>query len=285
MSSELTLDASRDEAVPRQPEAAIWQEVECGHYTADLAQWEALSRPGARVLELGCGSGRVALHLAGLGREVWGLDHDPALLAELGDRAVSLGLELRSELGDATAFSLNQRFDAILAPMQLANVIGAGGPRRMLRSASAHLAPGGVLALSLLAGSDVDDLVGAGRLTYDALPDVRKLDGWVYSSRPVDAELVSSSLVVRRVREVVSPAGDLRERVHEDRFELFELEHFERDAADVGLIQQRQSQVPPTSTDTGSSVLVFERAEVARSRRSESDARSKATPVSADGAA
>ena len=71
-------------------EAAIWHDVECGSYTADLELWEELSGEGAAVLDLGCGTGRVALHLARRGRRVTGLDRDPQLLAALELRA---GLE------------------------------------------------------------------------------------------------------------------------------------------------------------------------------------------------
>ena len=45
---------------------AIWLEVECGAYAADLALWSELAREAAGpVLELGCGTGRVAVHLGG----------------------------------------------------------------------------------------------------------------------------------------------------------------------------------------------------------------------------
>ena len=51
----------------------IWHEVECGSYAADLALWSELAAEVAGpVLELGCGTGRVALHLAAEGREVTG---------------------------------------------------------------------------------------------------------------------------------------------------------------------------------------------------------------------
>jgi tRNA G46 methylase TrmB len=44
---------------------AIWHDVECGSYQADLPLWEELAqRAQGAVLELGCGTGRVALHLA-----------------------------------------------------------------------------------------------------------------------------------------------------------------------------------------------------------------------------
>ncbi|MGH2988067.1 MAG: class I SAM-dependent methyltransferase, partial [Solirubrobacterales bacterium] len=53
----------------------IWHEVECGSYTADLAVWSGLASEAAgQLLELGCGTGRVALRLAGDGHAVTALD-------------------------------------------------------------------------------------------------------------------------------------------------------------------------------------------------------------------
>ena len=63
---------------------AVWHDVECGGYAADLPAWAELadSAPGP-LLELGCGTGRVALHLARSGHEIWAVDADPALLEAL----------------------------------------------------------------------------------------------------------------------------------------------------------------------------------------------------------
>ncbi|MFM9139047.1 MAG: hypothetical protein ACKOTH_00540, partial [Solirubrobacterales bacterium] len=51
--------------------AAIWHEVECGGYEADMALWERLAArfPGP-ILDVGSGTGRVALRLATAGASV-----------------------------------------------------------------------------------------------------------------------------------------------------------------------------------------------------------------------
>ncbi len=85
--------------------AAIWHDVECGAYGADLSLWEELAeRAGGPVLDLGCGTGRVALHLARRGHAVTGLDREPDLVEELNRRAE--GLPARALTGDAREFSL-----------------------------------------------------------------------------------------------------------------------------------------------------------------------------------
>ncbi len=77
----------------RAAKAAIWHEVECGGYAADLPVWEGLAADAAGpVLELGCGTGRVALRLAGRDREVWAVDADASLLEALQARASAQGL-------------------------------------------------------------------------------------------------------------------------------------------------------------------------------------------------
>ena len=70
---------------PRIAEAVIWHDAEYGGYAADLRLWERLAgeHPAACV-DLGAGTGRVALHLAAAGTSVTAVDDDPALLAALG---------------------------------------------------------------------------------------------------------------------------------------------------------------------------------------------------------
>ena len=59
----------------------VWHDLECGGYDADLPLWRELAREAAGgVLDVGAGTGRVALDLAAAGHDVTALDLDPALL-------------------------------------------------------------------------------------------------------------------------------------------------------------------------------------------------------------
>ena len=99
----------------------VWHDLECGVYAEDLRLWRELAGDGP-VLDLGCGTGRVAIDLATRGVPVVGLDHDPALLAALAARAK--GLPVETVCADARAFDLGRRFGVVLAPMQTVQLLG-----------------------------------------------------------------------------------------------------------------------------------------------------------------
>jgi SAM-dependent methyltransferase len=194
---------------PPADEAAIWHDVECAGYTADLALWRELAREtDGPVLEIGAGTGRVTLDLAERGHRLTALDREPALVAELARRARDRGLRVDATAGDARSFALGRRFSLVLAPMQVTQLLGgSGGRRSMLAAVRGHMEPGAVLALALadpLDGLPLNDAL-------PPLPDVRELDGWVYSSRPVAMRETAEGIAIERVREAVSPDGSLRE--------------------------------------------------------------------------
>jgi len=87
--------------------SVIWHDVECGAYAADLPLWEELSAEAeGLVLDLGCGTGRVALHLARRGHAVVGLDTSPDVILALGDRAKELPVD--SAVGDVRGLSFRR---------------------------------------------------------------------------------------------------------------------------------------------------------------------------------
>jgi SAM-dependent methyltransferase len=234
--------------------SVVWHEAECGGYEADLPLWLELAEDGVgSVLDLGCGTGRVAVHLARRGHSVTGLDVDPALVAAFEERAQ--GLPAIAAVGDATDFGLETGFDLILAPMQLLQLFeGAEQRTACLRCVAAHLTPGGLAAFAI-----VESMPEPVEMA-PPLPDVREVDGWVYSSQPVDARLERGSIGVRRLRQTVSPQGRLEEELHEVDLRALDAATLESEAGDAGLVPAGRRTVLATDAHVGSTVVLLERA-------------------------
>jgi SAM-dependent methyltransferase len=232
---------------------AIWHDAECGAYDADLTIWEEFAEAAnGAVLDLGCGTGRVALHLARRGHEVVGLDSDPDLIATLTARAQ--GLPLRPVLGDARAFELDTDIALALAPMQLVQLLADRDDRlECLGCVAAHLLPGGRVAMAIVEGLP-EESEGP-----PPLPDVREVDGWVYSSLPVEAVDIGEEIVIRRLRQTVSPAGELQEEDNEIRIRTLSAATLEEEGMECGLVPLARRRIPPTDLHVGSTVVVLGR--------------------------
>lgn len=233
--------------------ATIWHDVECGSYAADLPLWgELAERCGGPVLELGCGTGRVALHLARRGHEVIGLDVDPELLAVLASRGADL--PVRALEADAREFELEEQASLVLAPTHLLQLLPDAAARgECLRRVAAALRPGGVLAAAII--EEMPDPDGA----PPPLPDVREVDGWVYSSLAVEAAIGPGEIVVRRLRQTVSPEGAFNEEPNEVRIATFAAAALESEAAAYGFVRAGRREIPATDIHVGSLVLLLEK--------------------------
>ncbi|TNF32271.1 MAG: class I SAM-dependent methyltransferase [Deltaproteobacteria bacterium] len=118
---------------------------------AELGFWRRACGGARSLLELGCGTGRLAIPLAAGGLEVTGLDAAPAMLAAGRDRAARVGAPVRFVLGDMAGFDLGERFDAVVVALNsLLHLHTRAALEGCLASVRAHLAPGGVFVLSVL---------------------------------------------------------------------------------------------------------------------------------------
>ena len=235
-------------------ERVIWHDVECGGYGADLPLWRELAaRCGGPVLEMGCGTGRVALDLSRRGHSVTGVDTDPRLVTALRERAH--GMDLRAEVADARALELPAEFALVAAPMQVLQLLGEPGDRSAaLASAERCLIPGGLVAVSIVEG-----VPGGGGEMAQPLPDVAEIDGWVYSSLPLEITDEGEWMRVTRLRQIVAPAGDLTEALDEMRLAVLDAGTLEDEARAVGLRPAGRREIPDTDTHVGSAVVLLAR--------------------------
>lgn len=234
---------------PARDSSVIWHEVECGSYAADLSLWEKLvGEAKGPVLDLGCGTGRVARHLTRRGHEVVGLDANPAFVTELvrnGGAAV---------LADARDFALEREFGLVLAPMQLVQLFGGSDERvACLRCVERHLADGGLAAFAIVESmpAPVD--------AAPPLPDTREVEGWVYSSLPIEAATQAGTIRIRRLRQTVSPGGELSEEVDEVVLRSLDAATFEREAVRAGLQPAGRRPIAATDEHVGSTVVLLSR--------------------------
>jgi SAM-dependent methyltransferase len=100
--------------------------------------------PGARVLDVGSGSGWTALFLAEAGHDVVGVDLVPANVALSRTRAERWRSPARFEVADMEALELGETFDVALIFDALHHV---RDHRTALAGVARHLAPGGALVL------------------------------------------------------------------------------------------------------------------------------------------
>ena len=108
-------------------------------------------KPGDSVLDLCCGTGRHAVHLARAGLKVTGLDMSEKYLAAARSAAENAGVDVRFVHGDMRDIPFREEFDAVV------NMFTAFGyfdseadDQRVLDGAAAALKPGGRLLLDLL---------------------------------------------------------------------------------------------------------------------------------------
>jgi SAM-dependent methyltransferase len=235
---------------------AVWHDVECASYTADIDLWRELAgSAGGPVLDVGCGTGRVALDLAERGHDVTGVDSDPALIRALSERARERGVRVHAEVADARALALGARFALAISPMQVVQLLGGpAGRAAMLESLRLHLRSGGVAALAL---ADPFEGIPAGELE-PPLPDVREEHGWVYSSMPVSVRAEGQTTAIDRLRQVVSPRGELTESMVTIELDSLAPSDLEDEARAAGYEVRERRSVPPTPDYVGSTVVMLE---------------------------
>jgi SAM-dependent methyltransferase len=178
-------------------------------FTDDLDFYAGLAgTQGGRVLELGCGSGRILVPLARAGHHVVGVDTSPHMLALACEKLATAGPEVaRARLvqGDLRYFELSERFDlAIVAVKTFAYLITRHDQQRALAAVAAHLRPGGLLVIDLL--NPTPDWLSrpAGSVRQDVFGHLPSGASVARTETMVSTDLATQVRVIRSAYETVS---------------------------------------------------------------------------------
>jgi SAM-dependent methyltransferase len=129
-------------------------------FTEDVPFYENLARlVDGPLLELGAGSGRVAVPLAKAGFDVTGIDNSPSMLAQAKRRQKAAGrLEgrLKLQAGDMTSFDLGRQFALVyVAANTFQHLLTTDDQLACLQRARDHLQPDGLFAFSVRSPTSV----------------------------------------------------------------------------------------------------------------------------------
>jgi SAM-dependent methyltransferase len=113
------------------------------HGEADLVEALLRESGGTRVLDAGCGTGRVAIELAQRGFTVTGADADASMLAAATAKAPALSW-LEADLADLDD-RLDAEFDLVVLAGNVMIFLAAGSEQRVLSQLVDRLVPGGLL--------------------------------------------------------------------------------------------------------------------------------------------
>jgi SAM-dependent methyltransferase len=230
--------------------AVVWHDVECGSYRADLPLWEELAAAaGGPVLDVGAGTGRVALHLARAGYDVTALDVDAELLAELCSRARADGLDVPTVVADAADFDL-AGFALVAVPMQTIQLLRERAG--FFASARRALVPGGLVALAV--ATELETFEGTSHLPD---PDVSEHDGTRFVSQPTAVRAVPGATRIERLRQTIRPDGERRAAHDVVELAAVTVADLEAEGAAVGLCPEPARTIAPTLEHVGSEVVLL----------------------------
>ncbi|MEN9504336.1 MAG: hypothetical protein RI958_262 [Actinomycetota bacterium] len=150
--------------------------AEAGDDIAGEARFiDAMVPRHARILDAGCGPGRVGAHLHGVGHEVVGVDLDPVLVeaAKL-DHPGPIWLVGDLSQLDLPSLGIAEGFDVVVSAGNVMAFLDPTTRRTVLARLADHLRPGGRLVTGFGAGRDYhfDEFLGdaaAVGLTADVL--------------------------------------------------------------------------------------------------------------------
>ena len=156
---------------------------------------EEARRSGGPVVELGVGTGRIAVPIASDGIRVIGVDSSPGMLGVCAERAALAGAEIDLRLGDLRDPPVDERVPLVICPFRsLLHMEADGDRRRALRAVRRLLGSGGRFVFDVFAPSQ-EDIVETNGRWLEREPKIYERADWderartlTLSVRGVDSE-------------------------------------------------------------------------------------------------
>lgn len=190
---------------------ARYYDLEFAAYTADIDLFEQFARrAGPRLLELGCGTGRVLVPLCQRGLAVTGVDVSPAMLEVARRKASDAGVLDRARLVQGDIRDLgelgDERFDLVFSAINsFLHLETLEDQRAALRAVARVLRRDGLFVADLLATDPVTLAAMDGRLMHDAVlsdPDTgERIDKFTTSVVDFAEQRIESTFYYDRVSQ------------------------------------------------------------------------------------
>lgn len=190
---------------------------------------------GGRVLEVGCGTGRVLIPTAAAGVEITGLDNSPSMLdmlrKNLSRAPKQVQDKVQLEVGDMRNFDLGEQFDLITIPFRpFQHMLTVEDQLACLRTIRKHLKPNGRFVFDVFNPS-IPGLADPARLAgAQAEPEVTMPDGrrFIRTHRFVNRDYFSQISDIELVHDIIAPDGTHTQAVFAFQMRYifrYELEH------------------------------------------------------------
>jgi SAM-dependent methyltransferase len=144
---------------------------------------EEARRSGGPVVELGVGTGRIAIPIAAEGIRVIGIDSSRAMLDVCAHRAALAGVELDLRVGDLSEPPVHEQVPLVICPFRsLLHLQTDADRRRTFAAAHELLVPGGRLVFDVFT-PDADDIEQTHDRWLEREPGIFELALWDQSAR------------------------------------------------------------------------------------------------------
>jgi ubiquinone/menaquinone biosynthesis C-methylase UbiE len=131
-------------------DGAHWDEMESEKRDDIPFFQKQIEKFGGPVLEIGCGTGRVTIHLAKMNVKITGIDNSKSMLEQARKKASFENLDINFINSDMRYFNIDKRFKTIVSPYNsLSHVYEIEDIHSLLLKVKEHLEPDGVFIFEL----------------------------------------------------------------------------------------------------------------------------------------